>query len=208
MNLASTLPGPPSSERIAINTLELVLALTRGASGALFSCEAEARLGLITSRGLDQRVMDTVTRLWSERRAELFAEPTYYAPGPESFLVLTCVDGQRPVCLLYADMAQPEFRLAAEERAAFRSILLRAVGDPAPASARPQEVRAYLVHTSPEDIERDRLLLLLERHEWNVSRVARLAGMSRDTVYRRLRQYDVGRGDVPGVRRHVLGTRC
>jgi DNA-binding phage protein len=190
------MPGPSDSQRIALSTLELVLGLTRGLSGAVFSCETEARLGLITSRGLDQRIMDTVTRLWNERRAGLLAEPAYYAPRPESFLVLTCIDGQRPVCLLYADMAQPELRLGAEELAAFRKILLREIGDPVSARDRPEEVRAYLVHTSPEDIERDRLVLLLERHEWNVSRVARLAGMSRDTMYRRLRRYDLGR-DVP-----------
>ena len=201
LDVAAAVLGPRDPRRIATSTLELVLALTRGVRGALFTCETETRLGLVISHGLDQRIMDTVTRLWSQRQGEVLDEGGYYAPGPESFLLLACGENGVPVCLLYADTPEPGLRLPAEDLATFRGILTRAFTDPLPASARSADVQAYLMHTSPEDIERDRLLLLLGKHDWNVSRVARLLGTTRDTLYRRLRQYDVERLKMARTRR-------
>jgi transcriptional regulator of acetoin/glycerol metabolism len=43
------------------------------------------------------------------------------------------------------------------------------------------------------DIEREKLLLLLNRNEWNIARVARLMGVTRRTVYLRLRRYNIPR---------------
>jgi regulatory Fis family protein len=196
LDVAAAVMGPRDPRRIATSTLELVMALTRGRRGALFTCETETRLGLVISYGLDQRIVETLTRLWTEQREELLDEGGYYAAGPESFLVLACRENGVPVCLLYADTPEPGFRLPVDDLSTFSGILTRAFTDPLPASARSADVQAYLLHTSPEDIERDRLLLLLGTHDWNISRVARLLGTTRDTLYRRLRQYDVDRVKV------------
>ena len=47
------------------------------------------------------------------------------------------------------------------------------------------------------EIERQRLLSTLERHEWNIARVARLIGVTRRTIYLRLRRYKIDRQRVP-----------
>lgn len=45
--------------------------------------------------------------------------------------------------------------------------------------------------------QRSMLLLLLERHEWNISRVAREMGVTRRTVYLRMVKNKIGRRHVP-----------
>jgi len=42
-----------------------------------------------------------------------------------------------------------------------------------------------------------KLLLLLNRNEWNIARVARLMGVTRRTVYLRLQRYNIPRERVP-----------
>ena len=48
-----------------------------------------------------------------------------------------------------------------------------------------------------EEVERHRLLELLKRNEWNLARVARVLGVTRRTVYMRLKRYDIARQKVP-----------
>jgi len=47
------------------------------------------------------------------------------------------------------------------------------------------------------EIERLRLIAALERHEWNIARVARLVGVTRRTIYLRLKRYKIDRRRVP-----------
>jgi hypothetical protein len=61
---------------------------------------------------------------------------------------------------------------------------------PAPA-AEPQAL--------PEEPQNANLVFLLEHNEWNVSRVARILGVTRMTVYNRLRRAGVGRKRVPKI---------
>jgi transcriptional regulator of acetoin/glycerol metabolism len=46
-------------------------------------------------------------------------------------------------------------------------------------------------------VERHRLVELLKRNEWNLARVARVLGVTRRTVYMRLKRYDIARQKVP-----------
>jgi transcriptional regulator of acetoin/glycerol metabolism len=55
----------------------------------------------------------------------------------------------------------------------------------------------YLERTPVEDMEREKLLLLLNRNEWNIARVARLMGVTRRTIYLRLQRYNIPRERVP-----------
>ena len=48
-----------------------------------------------------------------------------------------------------------------------------------------------------DEVERHRLLELLKRNEWNLARVARVLGVTRRTVYMRLKRYDIARQKVP-----------
>jgi len=67
----------------------------------------------------------------------------------------------------------------------------------APAAARePLDWESYLERTPVQDIERQKLLLLLKRNEWNIARVARLMGVTRRTIYLRLQRYKIARERV------------
>lgn len=47
------------------------------------------------------------------------------------------------------------------------------------------------------EVERRRLLAALDRHEWNIARVARLVGVTRRTIYLRLQRYKIDRRRIP-----------
>jgi DNA-binding NtrC family response regulator len=66
----------------------------------------------------------------------------------------------------------------------------------------PADLDTYLEQTPLGDIQRQKLLLLLDRHDWNIARVARLMGITRRTVYLRLRRYG-----IPRERRYKTRTR-
>jgi transcriptional regulator of acetoin/glycerol metabolism len=97
------------------------------------------------------------------------------------------------------DSAEAHFLDAADRArlAKFDRILARALSaPPAPPGERPAGFERYLERTSVDDMERERLLLLLERNEWNIARVARLMSVTRRTVYLRLARYGVAREHV------------
>ena len=123
------------------------------------------------------------------------------------------VDGARhgrrePVALLYVDSFDPHFCTAQdlERLSKFSRIIAKAVGENvgvsverAPEPAR-RRGRRYLERTPVEDMEREKLLLLLNRNEWNIARVARLMGVTRRTIYLRLQRYNIPRERVPKTR--------
>jgi predicted DNA-binding protein (UPF0251 family) len=55
-----------------------------------------------------------------------------------------------------------------------------------------------------DELERHRLIELLKRNEWNLARVARVLGVTRRTVYMRLKRYDIARQKVPKTVKGVL----
>lgn len=50
---------------------------------------------------------------------------------------------------------------------------------------------------SVEGFERQKIVQLLEGHEWNVARVARIIGTTRRTVYQKMERYGIERLKVP-----------
>jgi len=58
----------------------------------------------------------------------------------------------------------------------------------------------YLLSRTPEDIERERMLHLLEKHQWNIRLVASLLGVTRRTIYLRLQRYNIPRKRIRKTR--------
>ena len=105
--------------------------------------------------------------------------------------------------VLYVDSLDPHFCTAQdlERLAKFSRIIAKAVGDNAGAAverapSRAEAWESYLERTPVEDMEREKLLLLLNRNEWNIARVARLMGVTRRTIYLRLQRYNIPRERV------------
>lgn len=218
---ADLVVGSDDPRRLAERTLEVVMSLNNGRSGAVFSRDGE-RMTLFASRGIDQRVLEAVETIWTRFRESLHKGETFYVPdraadarfkkgeahrgGPTSLAIVPVFSGDDLVALLYVDSLDPHFCTAhdLERLKKFARIVAKAVGDTAPAEegGEPQAVgwEAYLERTPVEDIEREKLLLLLNRNEWNIARVARLMKVTRRTIYLRLQRYKIPRERVRKTR--------
>jgi transcriptional regulator with GAF, ATPase, and Fis domain len=214
--------GADDPRRLAERTLEVVMSLNNGRSGAVFSHQND-RVALFASKGIDQSVLDNVQAVWSRFRESLQKGETFYVPdctaerrlplesadraGAASFVVIPVFDEEVLVALLYVDSLDPHFCAAhdLERLTKFSRIVAKAVTDTAPARDTGGRTHAeawetYLERTPVEDMEREKLLLLLNRNEWNIARVARLMGVTRRTIYLRLQRYNIPRERVPKTR--------
>jgi len=214
--------GADDPRRLAERTLEVVMSLNNGRSGAVFSY-TDDRITLFASRGIDQAVLDAVQTVWSRYKDSLHKGETFYVPDrtterrlpaevgdkptAASFALVPVFDGEALVALLYVDSLDPHFCAShdLERLTKFSRIVAKAVNETA-APARGQASRSadawetYLERTPVEDMEREKLLLLLNRNEWNIARVARLMGVTRRTIYLRLQRYNIPRERVPKTR--------
>ncbi len=217
---ADLVVGADDPRRLAERTLEVVISLTGGRSGAVFTCP-EGGITLFASRGIDQSVLDTVPTAWQTygdalRRGETVYVPDRMAdrrlpptkagqPAPASFTVVPVMDEDTLLALLYVDSHEPHFCDGhdLERLTKFSRIVAKAVNETASGGERSSSVEAweaYLERTPVEDMEREKLLLLLNRNEWNIARVARMMGVTRRTVYLRLQRYNIPRERVPKTR--------
>jgi len=173
---------------------------------------------LFASRGIDQNVLDAVDAAWSRHREGFLQGQTLYVPdreqdtrltgapdrgGPASLAVAPVFSGDELVALFYVDSLQPHFCTAhdLERMGKFSRILAKAVTNGAAAEgrepARTSEAWAhYLERTPVDDMAREKLLLLLNRNEWNIARVSRLMNVTRRTIYLRLQRYGIPREKI------------
>jgi GAF domain-containing protein/regulatory Fis family protein len=213
---ADLVVGADDPWRLAVRTLEMVMSLTNGRSGAVFAREGD-RMTLFASRGIDQHVLDAVEGAWTRHREGFLKGETLYIPdrdqdrrlgrteergGPASFAVAPVFTGDELVALFYVDSLQPHFCTPhdLERMSKFSRILAKAVSNGAAAEGR-EPVRAeawehYLERTPVDDMAREKLLLLLNRNEWNIARVSRLMGVTRRTIYLRLQRYGIPREKI------------
>jgi len=211
--------GAGDPRRLAERTLEVVLSLSSGRCGAVFTCtDSSDGVDLFASRGIDQAVLDILPAVWTSQGDSLRRGETLYvadqalerrvtlpAAAPPSFAVVPVFDDDTLVALLYVDGSEAHFCDARdlERLGKFSRIIAKAVTDVAtlaPAGHSTESWEAYLERTPVEDMEREKLLLLLNRNEWNIARVARLMGVTRRTVYLRLQRYGVPRERVAKTR--------
>jgi Bacterial regulatory protein, Fis family/GAF domain len=215
--------GGSDPRRLAERTLELVMSLSNGRSGAVFARDGKG-VALFASRGIDQAALEAVRSCWARFKDSLEKGETFYVPdraadtrltkeqrgqGPASFAVVPVFEAERLVALLYVDSLEP--RLFETHDLArlgkFGRILAKAVGEGAVAmgsEAVEAAWRTYLERTPLEDMEKEKLLLLLNRNEWNIARVARLMGVTRRTIYLKLARYKIPRERVPKTRPRVV----
>jgi len=217
---ADLVVGADDPRRLAERTLEVVMSLTNGRSGAVFAHD-QGRINLFASRGIDQHVLDAAGTVWSSQRPALESGQTFYVPdvnterrlprmaggGPVSFVMVPVAGAESLSAVLYVDSMDPHFCTPQdlERLAKFSRIIAKAVGETASAGterapSRAEAWESYLERTPVEDMEREKLLLLLNRNEWNIARVSRLMGVTRRTIYLRLQRYKIPRERVRKTR--------
>jgi hypothetical protein len=212
--------GVDDPRRLAERTLEVVMSLLNGRAGAVFTCDG-GEVSLFASRAIDQAVLDTVPVVWATQKEAFRRGDTFYVPdraaerrlplgeadrpGPASFAIAPVLEDETLLALLYVDSQEPHFcdTHDLDRLSKFSRIVAKSIQD----EASPRSVgrsgdswEAYLERTPVEDMEREKLLLLLNRNEWNIARVARMMGITRRTVYLRLQRYNIPRERVPKSR--------
>lgn len=205
--------GADDPRRLAERTLEVVMSLTNGRAGAVFT-RSDDRLALFASRGIDQEVLDVVQNVWACFHESLRQDDVFYVPDrpndrrlpkpeaavPAAFAVVPVLQDGNLIALLYVDSLDPHFCAShdLERLKKFSRIVAKAVTDAGDGRSRPpaDAWETYLERTPVEDMEREKLLLLLNRNEWNIARVARLMGVTRRTIYLRLERYKIPRERV------------
>ncbi len=213
--------GADDPRRLGERTIDVVLSLVEGRCGAVFTI-ADERLLLFASRGVDQHALDAAQTVWSACAATLRQGQAFYAPepgavtgvklsrqGPASLTVVPVLQDGLLVALFYVDAAEPHFLNNAdrERLSKFARIIAKAVTQTAgPKVSRAEAWESYLERTPVEDMEREKLLLLLNRNEWNIARVARLMGVTRRTIYLRLQRHNIPRERVPKNRPRKLAV--
>src|SRR5688500_1306016 len=80
---ADLVVGADDPRRLAERTLEVIMALLNGRSGAVFTRDGE-KLNLFASRGIDQHVLDALQAVWTRHRDAFQAGETFYVPERES----------------------------------------------------------------------------------------------------------------------------
>jgi ActR/RegA family two-component response regulator len=140
------------------------------------------------SAGLSLAAVAELPVRWADHREDLAAGRPVVEPG---FALLPAMLGEEMVAALY--LAQPE-GLAAGDARLFGAAIAQAVqaAEASPGARRVPE-------TSPTEEAKLHMLSLLERHEWNIAEVARLLGVTRRTVYMRLRSFGIERKRVPKI---------
>ena len=138
------------------------------------------------SSGLSLGALAELPVRWADHAEALGAGRSVVEPG--FALIAAMLEGEM-VAALY--LAQPEGSSVSEARvfgaAIAQAVLAAESGAGAP---RPRD-------TNPTEEARLQLLALLQRNEWNLAKVARLMGVTRRTVYMRLRSFGIERQRVP-----------
>jgi hypothetical protein len=182
--------------RAAHGTLEMLRFMLGARVVALFACEPGPRIAaprLIASEGLTQAGLDLARELWAAAHASL-AEGEPCGRDHPPALLLPCKDGRGVTGLAYVEGRGAFNRSRLPLLVPLSPVLarvLRRLGNP----AAPLDDDGAAGDDVP-GIDALQLQVLLERHEWNVSRVARVMGVTRMTVYNRLRRACIARQRV------------
>ena len=158
----------------------------------------------VAVRGADQRVQDAILRAWSSHRSDLAAGRALYGAAIEmdpeheggTFVLAPLMQGEDISGLLYVQADDPRFHDPKDLDALVqfsRMFVSALLGPP----VRLAGLYDFLERTPSGEVARQQLLVLLERHEWNIARVARALNVTRTTIYKRLERYGLERVRIP-----------
>jgi hypothetical protein len=171
---------------VATNAVTFVARASRSSSAAAFALGDSGELRLFASHQIDQRALDVVQEAWRGQAEALRAGQTVALDG---WVVAPLKVGSDFVgVLVLGHGGKPD--LGGLSRVL--DILAKAMQSGLAAPQR-TEWAAFLEKTSPEEVAREQLVLLLEQNEWNVARVARLKGVTRPTIYNWMERYRITR---------------
>lgn len=186
-DLATLLVG--GDPRLAADrTLGLLLTRCEAVGGAVLKLRNGELLAFV-QRDLSLDRLTHVQALWRANRTRLNAGKAVREAG---FSIVPLRDESAIVGVVFIDRPAP-FELADLEA----SLLTLTKAVTARDSIGP--LSSYLTSMPGHELQREQLLATLDRNEWNISRVARVLGLARRTIYLRMARYRIPRKRVPKV---------
>lgn len=170
--------------------LEYLITITAARGAALYLVQQDGGIELLVGRGIAQDSLDWSLATFASQRLRLLVGERVHGYGQ---MLIPLLRSREMLAVVYlgADGVEPQ------TMAELAELLLDAARNAAGAEVGASQVDQYLEGARADDVERRHLLLLLDRHEWNLSRVARQLGVSRVTVYKRM--------EAQGIeRKHIL----
>jgi hypothetical protein len=203
--------------RVAYGALDLARLVSGAPRAALLACAGDG-LSLLATRGVGQEHLDAAHAVWAQTDSDL-AQGRLHAHRHPPFVALPCVNGFVIVGVLLLAWESERVQAASALTSLGRVLgaSLRRLGVTGGVLAAPEAgpgaavkrsapaprtpawgQRALVTLPSPPgvqavDIHGLVLYVLLEQHEWNVARVARVLGVTRMTVYNRMRAAGIAR---------------
>lgn len=171
--------------RSADRILTRLVQIHQARGGAILR-QRQGQVEIWMSVGLNLTAVSALPVRWADHAAELTSGRAVIEQG---FGLFPAMRGDEMVAALY--LAQPE-GLSAADAAMFGTAIAHAV-----LAADLDEPRAPVQATSPAEQGRLQMLTLLEGNDWNIAEVARRLGVTRRTVYMRLRSFGIERRRVP-----------
>jgi hypothetical protein len=182
-------------------TADVILSFLMGVSGAraggIFSVDGRTRL--FVGHGIDHQALDWTSDAWARAHKTLLQGRLWRS---DECVLVPILRAESVVALVYLAAAQLDLASIAEVSTLIADAVIRGARQP----AAPSPVEAYLQQTPAKEIERRKLVLLLEQHEWNVSRVAREMRVTRTTIYKRLELFGIIRKRIGKAGRDPLAT--
>jgi ActR/RegA family two-component response regulator len=179
-----------SADRILTRLVQMHLA-----RGGAILCPRHGQVEIWMSVGLNLAAAAELPVRWADHADSLATGQSVVEPG---FALFPALRGGELVAALY--LAQPE-SLSLPEAAIVTTAIAEAVLASEKAEPRPAP------QVSPAEQGRLQLLTLLERTDWNIAEVARLLGVTRRTVYMRLRSFGIERRRVPKLYKRMPVSR-
>jgi len=176
-----------SADRILTRLIQMHLA-----SGGAILRPREAQVEIWLSAGLNLSAVTELPMRWEDHRDALAAGQSVLEPG---YALVPAMLGRDMVAVLY--LAQPQGVAVADARV-FSAAIAQAVlaADASPVAARSPE-------TSSTQEAKVHMMSLLDRSEWNIAEAARRLGVTRRTVYMRLRSFGIERKHVPKILKKI-----
>jgi hypothetical protein len=172
--------------------LTLLLSNVGAPAGCVYRC-AGARLELWVSRGIDQLDLERVAATWDDARESVLAGHAFLDNEYSLMPVVEQNDNGHVLGVVYVGSRRP-IRVEASVTTALMPLFRNALS--VAADAPRESFDDYLQSVSPEQVARHQLTVLLDRHEWNIARVARVLRVERATVYSRMQRYGIPRKRV------------
>lgn len=211
---------PQPGDDLPPTPLGTIVPILRSVLGTSALALFEVSAGRIRCRYVDASLESRAERVWADHRTELLGGNTVHVAGAAYFPLVEdrvvgvleavgaadrTLDRFAMSLLMCTLRVLPEALRCCDEAAPDMAADMAFAADPEHAASEHAD-NEHVMRLALDELERQRLLALLDRHDWVVSAVARALAVDRVTVYRKMGKLGLRRPEPsPKAPRHGAG---